>query len=189
MGCESFTNLVTGTDADTAFQSARDDALYEYGHGGYTGTIAEKGDFKVVTTTPMGENEASTYAEEHLDDADKWGPALAIPVVTATHDVMVTIDRVTVPTGDHQAQQEALVEEATKALRAHRGLRRGEKVTGVSTIQYEYQQAPFGRRVSAMTWTDVRARVTIARPKAALTPERVAQSTPDAWLFFGHASS
>jgi hypothetical protein len=49
------------------------------GHGGYTGTIAEKNSFKVVSNTVYESyQEAYNYAESLIDDSrvsDKWGPA------------------------------------------------------------------------------------------------------------------
>jgi len=42
MGAEVFYNRVKGTSASKAFNEERENACYEYGHGGYTGTIAEK---------------------------------------------------------------------------------------------------------------------------------------------------
>lgn len=43
MGAANFVTTATGRDAREAFSSAVREAQYEYGHGGYTGTIAEKG--------------------------------------------------------------------------------------------------------------------------------------------------
>ncbi|PAX84305.1 hypothetical protein, partial [Streptomyces albidoflavus] len=62
MGAEGFVTYQAGTDAQKAFEGAVEDARYEYGNRGYTGTIAEKDDFTVVTTTPMPLNEANEYA-------------------------------------------------------------------------------------------------------------------------------
>lgn len=49
MGASFDDRLGTGTDAADAFRSARDDAAWQHGHGGYTGTIAEKHDFALIT--------------------------------------------------------------------------------------------------------------------------------------------
>lgn len=43
-GCD-FTAIGFGKTAEDAFSQAREDAAWERGHGGYTGTIAEKGEF------------------------------------------------------------------------------------------------------------------------------------------------
>jgi len=42
MGATTFHTTALGKDADEAFRRATDEALYDYGHAGYTGTIAEK---------------------------------------------------------------------------------------------------------------------------------------------------
>ncbi len=42
MGAEGFTTFAKGRTAKEAFEKAVTEAQYEYGHGGYTGTIAEK---------------------------------------------------------------------------------------------------------------------------------------------------
>jgi hypothetical protein len=69
---------VRATSATKAFERAVEDAKYEYGHGGYTGSIAEKSRFKMIVP-PSGVG-ALAHAEELLGDddhwvGDKWGPA------------------------------------------------------------------------------------------------------------------
>jgi len=78
MGATDFVIRSKGKDAREAFIAARDRALYEDGHGGYTGTIAEKRSF-VPIPLPEGED-ALSYAYKLIDNADpriddKWGPA------------------------------------------------------------------------------------------------------------------
>ena len=76
MGACEFKNDSAGRSAGEAFAAAVDSALWDHGHGGYSGTIAEKRDFTVVlpedSETPMecvGRHiEANTFG-------DKWGPA------------------------------------------------------------------------------------------------------------------
>lgn len=53
MGADHFTDIATGKTVSDAFNKARRDAAYEYGHGGYTGSIAEKGDYSLITV-PKG---------------------------------------------------------------------------------------------------------------------------------------
>jgi len=88
MGACDFLTFGRGATAKEAFSSAVENAQWESGHGGYSGTIAEKGSF--VTITPPAEiktkNDAVTYAQKLLDEddkrvSDKWGPAgcLAVP--------------------------------------------------------------------------------------------------------------
>jgi len=85
MGAVDFYTFAKGDTAKEAFNSAVDRARYEYGHGGYTGTIAEKSSFVKVGSAAT-ENEAGEKALKILDDDDdrrvsgKWGPAGCIEV-------------------------------------------------------------------------------------------------------------
>jgi hypothetical protein len=78
MGANTFFVRAKGSNARDAFNGARDDARWEHGHGGYTGTIAEKHEFTVIEV-PAGED-ARKYAAKLIADDDeriddKWGPA------------------------------------------------------------------------------------------------------------------
>ena len=78
MGATTFLDIASGVSAKEAFNNAYQKALMEYGHRGYTGTIAEK-DGYVMITVPEG-IDARAYANQLLDDddariSDKWGPA------------------------------------------------------------------------------------------------------------------
>jgi len=78
MGANSFYTTSQGRTAKEAFTNAVEDARYEYGHGGYTGTIAEKDRF-VMIECPKGAI-PEEYAHELIDKEDyriddKWGPA------------------------------------------------------------------------------------------------------------------
>jgi hypothetical protein len=86
MGACNFGNFVPETDVREAFRQAVAAAAWESGHGGYTGTIAEKDSYVVVSHKPMTLEEAGEAAYNLLraDDprvSDKWGPAGAIRVV------------------------------------------------------------------------------------------------------------
>jgi len=48
MGAETFFATATGSSARSAFLEAVDQARHWHGHGGYTGTIAEKRDFVLI---------------------------------------------------------------------------------------------------------------------------------------------
>lgn len=81
MGSSSFVQKAKGTSVNDAFYNGRDQAAWEYGHGGYTGTLAEKSEF-VIIELPLGK-EPEAFAEELMGDddpriQDKWGPAGAI---------------------------------------------------------------------------------------------------------------
>lgn len=83
MGAETFIERARGKTAQAAFEAVSEQAAYEHGHGGYTGTIAEKSSF-VMIQLPEGKD-AEEYAEELIDDdderiSDKWGPAGCIQI-------------------------------------------------------------------------------------------------------------
>lgn len=87
MGAQIFQETVSGKTAKEAFRTAVQEAAYMQGHGGYTGTIAEKSDFVEIDPTEDGqdvdgwtEGDYDDYAYElcREDDpriSDKWGPA------------------------------------------------------------------------------------------------------------------
>ena len=53
MGADRFETESTGKDFDEAFQRAVDNAFYDYGHAGYTGSICEKPGAYLIPT-PKG---------------------------------------------------------------------------------------------------------------------------------------
>ena len=76
------------SQADAIFQRAVDDARHEHGHGGYTGTIAEKDSF-VQADVAVSRAEARGLMEELWDNedyTDKWGPAGALAVLAKGDD-------------------------------------------------------------------------------------------------------
>lgn len=97
MGAEQFTEYSGIADLDVAFRTAVDEAAWDHGHSGYTGTIAEKSSF-VIYTPPEGitaEQAVSSFdaawdgtitpswadagwhqALEYYND--KWGPCVAV---------------------------------------------------------------------------------------------------------------
>ncbi len=85
MGGQVFQTVAAGTTAEDAFSAARATAQYEHGHGGYSGTIAEKRGFVMVERAPMSRQAARAKADEMIDAGDpriddKWGPAGCIPL-------------------------------------------------------------------------------------------------------------
>lgn len=81
MGASVFFSTANGSSAKEAFRIACDEAAYEYGHGGYTGTIAEKNDYVMCSETTFASyKDASEFANKLIDNdddrvSDKWGPA------------------------------------------------------------------------------------------------------------------
>jgi hypothetical protein len=85
MGAETFSQLAYGRTAAEAFTAAQEQARYDYGHAGYTGTIAEKSSFQManVPAERLAELQAADHPYYDYDSQDpnweqfddKWGPA------------------------------------------------------------------------------------------------------------------
>lgn len=78
MGATTFSAIGIGMTAKEAFKQAREDAFYNHGHSGYSGTIAEKNSFVMITVPP--ETDPFKFADQLIDDDDprinkKWGDA------------------------------------------------------------------------------------------------------------------
>lgn len=83
MGSTTFYDYGWGKTAEQAFEKLTEEATYENGHGGYTGTIAEKNSF-IMISLPVGQN-PDDYSEKLIDEedervADTWGDAGCIIV-------------------------------------------------------------------------------------------------------------
>lgn len=101
MGSTGFMQTGRGRNAQEAFDLAYDQAQYEHGAGGYSGTLAEKRGF-VVVTLPAGMS-ADTYVRGLMDRVcppgvnaaafqrdlllyeDKGGPALCVQTAADTY--------------------------------------------------------------------------------------------------------
>lgn len=95
MGATNFRNTVKGQTAEQAFADAVREARHYYGHGGYTGSIAEKRGFTVLNVPeavpvqewcrsiewgePIPGHEAAYERARRIWD-DKYGPALCYAV-------------------------------------------------------------------------------------------------------------
>lgn len=83
MGGCTFNDVVSGENARDAFNTVTEQARWENGHGGYTGTIAEKRDFILMDVSDAKREELvkTGWVEWSPDDplwarvGDKWGPA------------------------------------------------------------------------------------------------------------------
>lgn len=88
MGASTFSTVQAGLDAKDAFAKAQDRARYIYGHGGYTGTIAEKTEFRMVTKNHK--ESPDQLMSRLLNDPnwwgqDKWGPAACLRLDTGEY--------------------------------------------------------------------------------------------------------
>lgn len=78
MGAEEFRQISYGQTAEEAFRKAIESAQYDYGHAGYTGSIAEKNEFVMVPFNGT-ESEAYDFVDKLLEEdnqkyCSKWGP-------------------------------------------------------------------------------------------------------------------
>lgn len=78
MGAETFIQESTGKNAQEAFRNAVRQAEWDYGHNRYTGSIAEKDSFCMISLPK--DKDAYDYANELINNGDsriddKWGPA------------------------------------------------------------------------------------------------------------------
>lgn len=84
MGGETFEVYMAGSDMEGLFREAREQAAWEHGHGGYTGTIAEKDSVERIDRRVRPREEAAALAWKLICDDDprteKWGPAAALAV-------------------------------------------------------------------------------------------------------------
>lgn len=106
MSSEWFETYSTGKTMKSAFKAAVKDAEYDYGHRGYTGTIAEKTDFVDLTKDfPKFKDEKemeeilqaiyhgkaknpaheAAVAKLEAEVCDKWGPAGGIRVASGEY--------------------------------------------------------------------------------------------------------
>lgn len=80
-GGTDFIDFIKEPNPDKAFRTLVQKSRFESGHGGYTGTIAEKSDFVIKDRSGLTKDEADDYAYRLVDKNDKWGPAWAVAVV------------------------------------------------------------------------------------------------------------
>jgi len=169
MGATTFLCYVPISDPREAFLQACDEARMEYGHGGYTGTIAEKSDFVIIERDPQWTFLAERRANELLSHSDsricdKWGPAGALAVCSENRIERVTVKARVVEEAQLRAKE--VVEER---------LLPGEKIASVtgpsawSSDQTDFTISVAVRKVPAGVATDLDFRVRIEG--SARTPE------------------
>jgi len=169
MGGTTFEHYAPGVDVNDAFKRAHEEASYEHGHGGYTGTIAEKGSFTIITRTPLLEREAEALAQRLINDddvriSDKWGPAGAIPVVKATRLVNVKDFEYVHDTDFYQPGQ--VQPELLAAVQPLVKLKKGETIQSVAVTGYNTPstRGTLGPRSSKTVRSMCSAVVTVNKP-------------------------
>lgn len=169
MGGTTFDHYVDGANVQDAFTKAHEEATYEHGHGGYSGTIAEKGGYTIITNTPLLESEANALADRLIQDddpriRDKWGDAGAIPVIKSTRVVDAKGFTYTPTAGysNYEAPDPQLLEAVQPLVK----LKKGETIQRIEVYSYSTPQAnrySYGRSASP-TRSQCQARVVIKKP-------------------------
>lgn len=154
MGASQFSVLERGKDAIEAFNRAVEQARYESGAGGYTGTIAEKGSFVVIQREAVSFREAEVLANKLQRDQDprvddKWGPAGAIPVVLTTREVTLKV-----PSGNVNDWRGEGSEAVVALLKEQKVLKRGESVKSVRLNSYKTPNSSYWASTRISTFTD-----------------------------------
>lgn len=95
MGATDFRDFQPGRSLGSAYSAAVAEATREWGSDPYNGSISTTEGYRQVVQAPMTHNGAEIYAELHIEEAQKWGSALAIPVAADSaftfHDASFTI--------------------------------------------------------------------------------------------------
>ena len=78
MGATTFGVMSKGKDVQQAFDNAKEEAYYDHGHGGYTGTIAEKSGYKLLTVPK--DKSLNEFIDSTIEDNDKWDDAFCVEV-------------------------------------------------------------------------------------------------------------
>jgi hypothetical protein len=180
MGGTTFTtDTIPGTDVERAFNDTRAEAQHEYGHGGYTGTIAEKNDYVIIRREPLPPAEAETLAERLLreDDeriSDKWGPAGAIPIAIRP----TRAERAAIPPGWYDSDRDA-----TTAALGSLTLAAGETAVvpprPLAGVQRYRASTPMGGK---------RNRFHVGADQSFEVTVEYGEPRHSGWLFFGWAS-
>lgn len=125
MGAATFSTYGFGANVGEAFHRAQEYAAWEHGHGGYTGTIAEKPSAVLVQLPPrvtahkflawLNAFEDASYLDEHREDLKRLTTQRAAPGHAARKRAFVSSLKQTIREAERAmqkipAQHRALVE-------------------------------------------------------------------------------
>lgn len=85
MGACDFYTTAPGANLGEAYRAAVNEARREHGDNPYSGTISTTEGYRQAVRTPRTRSGATLYGSAHIEDAQKWGPALAVPVAEDEH--------------------------------------------------------------------------------------------------------
>ena len=72
MGASNITTTASGKTMDEAYRNAVEDALYDYGHSSYNGSISTTNG--VINKTDEYKKDPDGWDGKAEDATDKWGP-------------------------------------------------------------------------------------------------------------------
>lgn len=189
MGATTFETYWLGTSPQEAFNEAVQQAQYESGHDGYTGTIAEKNDFVMIKVPTDWHKGYEAYVDHLINESDpriedKWGPAGCILI-------------------ESKPMREELAYATTAERYKQDGTRKWETVYVVQAMHYRKECSSqteaeqlgkdyckkHGETVTISIEKKLvngQAQIITIRPK---TKEVQSKKTMNKYLFFGWASS
>lgn len=190
MGAEQFEEYGIGKTPKEAFQYAHGQACHEYGHGGYTGSLAEKGSFVEIPVPKEWADRPYDYAQ-HLMDIDdkrirdKWGPAGCILINSKS-----LVDKVAYATTTERYKQEGTRQWKTvyKITGPNGYMRFEDSQTKAEQVAKDYAKAHNETMqifIEKQLVNGSQKIMTIA-PKTKDVPSK---DTMNKYLFFGWASS
>ena len=192
MGASTFEDYGYGKTPEQAFNSAVADAQYENGHGGYTGTLAEKHDFVVIPVPSEWKGKEEQYAYHLIDKSDsrindKWGPAGCILVESSD-----AVDHVAYATTAERYKQEGARQWKTVYVVTSHGNQAGLRREVDSQTEAEAIAKELSKTHNATVTISIEKKlvngdkkIITIRPK---TKEVKSKLTNNKYLFFGWAS-
>lgn len=152
MGASVSIGFIEARSGDTVAKVYRrlvEEARYEHGSGGYSGTIAESDGAFEVRTAPLLRWQATQHAESLLDnEVTKWGPTAFVPVAKATATRTVTIEVDVTACNQDWEKTQAAVNAAVKAK-----LKPGEQVESLKSVDGKRQFKIVSRSTTGPTIT------------------------------------
>lgn len=192
MGAETFSEYGWGKTPREAFQAAHEDACHEYGHGGYTGSLAEKSSYVMIDVPPQWKGREEDYAYHLIEEGDrriddKWGPAGCILVESkdGTEEVVTGV------TTSKYKQEGARRWETVYVIRS----RNDARYERVETSQTEAEKVAkdYAKAHNQTMTIDIEKRLVNGTPRiVTVTPKTKPVRVKNAnnkYLFFGWASS
>lgn len=197
MGATSFHHMAWGSSPREAFEAAVSEAVYEYGNGGYSGTIKEKDGYQLLQVPKNKDPQG--FVNEVISENDKWGPAYCILLEEST----VTVDEqistgskteITPMKGSRKWETFYVVKTTAKKEEGFGVGQDEEKEIAVCRTQTNAvkEGRAYTEKHNKQTYIDIEKRLVNANPRiGVIAPKQktVQKRVPkNKYLFFGYAS-